>query len=71
MVGKVNSSIGYVMVSSAVTVGLSYHTGKRSLKDLVGSQYLHIGQGLHCISIDTNKIMFFKSTNFNFKKSKL
>ena len=41
MVGKVSSSIGYVMVSSAVTVGLSYHTGRRSLKDLVGSQYSH------------------------------
>ena len=25
-VGKVNSSIGYVMVSSTVIVGLSYHT---------------------------------------------
>ena len=58
MVGKVNSSIGYVMVSSAVTVGLSYHTGKRSLKDLVGSQYLH-------------KITLFKSTILQFKKVKI
>ena len=32
--GKVSSSIGNVMVSSTVTVGLSYQTGKANVKEI-------------------------------------
>ena len=33
-VGKASSSIGNVMVSSTVTVGLSYQTGKENVKEI-------------------------------------